>query len=521
MPSVTSHPFGAGALTGNATLNAAQDFLIYELTNSASSDRLLAYAGLPTPTSGFNRTGIDHYQLHDDFVLQSAVPFVRGVSGGNVSVPGNGVAYIDWDGTQGPNFGGWRIAISGQGSSQSSAVGVLIGRLFDTSNADTAAVSGTVRGSSRQAGSSQIFTYDAFFSTERAATPGPAFFGSDSPDNFNLIANTSANERVGNTVTSFQPNVIATRSSGTTSGQSNVALLGYVSGPVQTLDAGDAVLETFLVREDSDCCSSPNPTFPGDFRLETDAATGTLESDGIDMLDLEDDLGEDLEIEVGGSGTGRRIYIDNQTFAAIETSSTNFFHLPNLSGAVTARAYLMTGNMLSHSGFLPAGVELCDCEFITWGFWGGDFEDSSGDHARVHLGTWVAGADVCNGCGLPTSGSATFEGHMLGSVLNNGNLYLAAGNYQQVVNFSPGSAYTFDVTITNFDGQNFASTGNAVFGGQHAAEIVGGGRTLRIRNSFYQGGGGGDSTAEIGGSFMIRGVNYDAAGHIAAGKVTS
>ena len=518
-PTVSSQPFDTSTLTGSAVLNAAEDFVVYELTNSSTGARVLAYAGIPTPTSALNQTGFGFYTLRDDFVLDSGVPFVRGINGGNVSVPGSGDAIIDWDASFGANLLAWRAVISGQGASQTSAIGVLLGRTFSFSNNETAGINGLMRGSSRPSGSNRIFTYNTSIITERASSPSVAFYGANGPDAFNIVPFSSANEFVDNTQSTFQPNTIAMSSTGTVGNRASHTINGYVSGPVQTINSAGAIVSTFLLREASDCCSSPNPTFPGDFVLQTNAVNGTLSFSSFHLLDLEDDLGEELEIDFGGIGIGRGVYIDDTTFAATEEATSNNYRVPSLAmnPSVTARTYLVTGNLLDHSGFLPSGVEFCNCEYVSWGFWGGDFQDTFGNRARTHMGTFAAGADVCNGCQLPTSGVATFNGHMIGNVLNNGDHYLAAGQYQQVVTFAPGSAYTFDVTVTNFDGQNFSKTGNNGFGGQHAAEIISGGRTLRIRNSFFQGGG--DTTAEIAGSFMIRGPNYDAAGNIAASKV--
>ena len=65
---------------------------------------------------------------------------------------------------------------------------------------------------------------------------------------------------------------------------------------------------------------------------------------------------------------------------------------------------------------------------------------------------WVAGelADLTGGllASQPT-GSATYLGHMYGTVLNNGAIYTASGVYQNVWNFDTD---TGAVSLSNFDG---------------------------------------------------------------------
>ena len=106
---------------------------------------------------------------------------------------------------------------------------------------------------------------------------------------------------------------------------------------------------------------------------------------------------------------------------------------------------------------------------------------------------------------------------MIGTVLNNGDAYLAAGGYNQTVNFGPSNSYTFDVDVTSFDGQNFSISGAPGTGGQFAAQATTGGRDLIIRGSFF-GDGNNNPVAEVGGGFNINGANYQASGNFAAAQ---
>lgn len=514
----TSQPFVDDTLIGTGELSADGQFLIYELDEVSFDHRVLAWAGVPTPASAFPTSGISFYTLRDDFVLSSAVPFVRGVSGGNVDVPGQGEAFIDWGAASGPKFGGSRIVIQGSGPSQTSAASLMVGRLFNTDNPQTAFISGSQRGSARLNGGAQSATYQGFFGVDRDGfgSNGNAFFGSDAPDYFTLINADGVVERIGATEIGFNPNVIAQPAVDEVETRSAQTLQGFAGGLVQVVDASGLLAQTYLVENDAAANAGVAPVFPSDVQITTNPADASVTA-AFNLLDL--DSQEDLELDVflGGQFTGASAYLDDFNFGAVEDLSGGQFVAGNLSDPVDPELYFVTASVVDTQGFLPAGVEVCDCDFLTWGFWGGDLTDINGDRATIHLATWVAGGDPCNGCTLPTLGTAIFSGHMIGTVLNNGDVYLAAGGYNQTVNFGPSNSYTFDVDVTSFDGQNFSISGAPGTGGQFAAQATTGGRDLIIRGSFF-GDGNNNPVAEVGGGFNINGANYQASGNFAAAQ---
>ena len=118
---------------------------------------------------------------------------------------------------------------------------------------------------------------------------------------------------------------------------------------------------------------------------------------------------------------------------------------------VTSDTLIMTtANTANVQSFFP-GVTFCECEFTRWGLWSAQSEQA-GFADRVHLGSWVAGR-VPDAVDIPTVGTATYRGHVIASMANNGNQYLAAGNLVNTINFAnrTGSA-----AVTNLDGQNYA-----------------------------------------------------------------
>lgn len=74
----------------------------------------------------------------------------------------------------------------------------------------------------------------------------------------------------------------------------------------------------------------------------------------------------------------------------------------------------------------------CVCAFLNWGVWSVNYVISGGTQQRTHLAGWVSGdlADLTSSvlANQPT-GTATYLGHMYGTVLNNGAIYVASGVY--------------------------------------------------------------------------------------------
>ena len=104
-----------------------------------------------------------------------------------------------------------------------------------------------------------------------------------------------------------------------------------------------------------------------------------------------------------------------------------------------------------------------------------------------------------------------YSGHVVGSVVNNGASYVAAGGFNGSYNFGTN---TGTVAINNFDGRSVAgaiSGSSGIYVGNFATPGV----TGQIQGQFF-----GPMAAETGGSFGIRataGTPYIASG-IFAGK---
>ncbi|WP_310240947.1 FecR domain-containing protein [Rhizobium rosettiformans] len=147
-----------------------------------------------------------------------------------------------------------------------------------------------------------------------------------------------------------------------------------------------------------------------------------------------------------------------------------------LNDRLIAAASDVDGSYLVSSDVVPAKIfaddtssAICNsCSFMTWGWWG---KAASGESSQsVHLGNWIIGKTPEVGR-LPSSGSATYNGNAVGTVLNNGDQYIATGTMRSTMNFG---TRTGDVEITDYDGRDFTSNVNF---GSGAATFSGSGTT--------------------------------------------
>ena len=163
-------------------------------------------------------------------------------------------------------------------------------------------------------------------------------------------------------------------------------------------------------------------------------------------------------------------------------------------------------------------------------FWGGDLELLNENNVRIHLANWVAG-EVLAFSDIPTTGSATYSGHAIGTVVNGGDVYQAVGNFELNFNFATADVGSSTGTITDFDSRDFdlgsvdfsaVPTGENVFTGNitgTSSNAIGIDGTFT--GSFMKGGAPPPALpAEMGGQFSVKsttGPSYGAAG-IFAGK---
>lgn len=133
-----------------------------------------------------------------------------------------------------------------------------------------------------------------------------------------------------------------------------------------------------------------------------------------------------------------------------------------LSDQLIAATSSKDGTYMVSSAAVPAKIfdsntssQICSsCDFMTWGWWG---RNSYGEvDYKVHLGNWIIGETPTDNVVLQQTGTATYNGHAVGTVLTgSGSQYIATGNLTATVDFSEGDGL---IAITNYDGKNFSNS---------------------------------------------------------------
>ncbi|MFT0876247.1 FecR domain-containing protein [Rhodopseudomonas sp. G2_2311] len=156
-------------------------------------------------------------------------------------------------------------------------------------------------------------------------------------------------------------------------------------------------------------------------------------------------------------------------------------------------------------------VTPCDCDYTKWGFWSSG--SNQGPYYDVAQGFWVAGRPPSAG-EVPLSGQASYVGHAVAAIQNDGSRYYAAGVFNNTVNFG---ARTGQVSVTGLDGTNYAGqvsllSGTTGFVGSLAGDV--GSRNMALAGSFFRGVS--SPVGEMGGSLAVSGPGYLGAGIFAA-----
>jgi hypothetical protein len=271
----------------------------------------------------------------------------------------------------------------------------------------------------------------------------------------------------------------------------------------------------------------------GPIAISTDASTNKIQATINATAQSPSSGYNTLNYQFGSvaANAGRRAaFIDDRNFAVLE-SDVNPQQVNGQTLVVNGdptqagKLYLVNANTAPPpASLLPAGAAYCQCQFLQWGYWGGDLltgtptDNTIQRVDRGHINFWAAGVPTpLTDLNTLTSQGAvgTYAGHAIGSVANNGANYVAAGGFNGSYNFGTHAAA---FTISNFDGNTLTAAGTAPLSGANynlngtAART---GMSGTINGTFY-----GPMAAETGGNFTLRstlGVPYIASG-IFAGK---
>jgi hypothetical protein len=217
-----------------------------------------------------------------------------------------------------------------------------------------------------------------------------------------------------------------------------------------------------------------------------------------------------------GTSSDRGSYIDYNNFGAREARNTdaNRTYPTSVNGTQVAehRGAFVTSNTVNAQALFP-NVTFCQCEFTRWGFWSSDTNrTANGNNLSdlVHLGTWAYGP-VAEIGQIPTSGIATYDGHAVASIKSGSAEYVAAGNFQNAVNFGTRSGVA---TVTNLDGRSYSGAVTIANGYNNiAGQLVTSGSapaTLALSGQFSRGTVG--PAGEMLGTVTINGSNYIGSG---------
>jgi hypothetical protein len=501
------------------------------------------FGGLPTtlaqmPTSGLRaqemRSGADDIPFLSDLVTSLAP---GAVAGATISPLFSAYAPVTTGTTATTtdvrsSFMQVSLGISGQGGEQSSLFAGATGFYLREDATDGPVAAGKMRGMYRGNGEER-----PIFATSGLATAdvggASAVFGASAdylvfvPDQMSFNSGNSTITRTNGAGAEFTftgpnsspdyyfvdfarpmaaPTVLSAPS------RTSQTLQGYVGGLVETRTSGGSL-------NAADGMFANENNSPLDVSVTTNATNNRIEA----TFNLTDNTGTGNTFglnfgsttSVGGADSA---FINDALFAASDSSSAPST-INNSSTGVTARGVMVSHAVapIAASSFAPNGVDFCDCNFMQWGWWTSNVSQSSGAGDRFHLSTWVAGV-LPSLAEIPNTGTASYSGHAIGNVNNNGTRYVAMGNFTKNWDFG---TRTGTATISNFDNLtvNFAnsSANGRDFAGSLAAGSTAGVTAATMTGSFFKSPT--DTVAGTGGNFAIAGSNnYQASGTFLAKK---
>jgi hypothetical protein len=525
-----------GPLNGFGLIAPGGDFFAYVFSPEGDSEQVGGViGGVPTPTASFPTTGFGAHGLigiHSPTLL-SATPFVADI---DVERPAVLNAYnspllsVYSANVHVGNIAGAPIpdqraramqasfGVYGQGAGQSSYLGlILAGYTTDYTKPDALGLTGSYQGFLRASASERVVSLQSAVSTLETGT-GTAIFGANAaymalgPDAL-VTTGVNASERTPQAA-ARQPHESLTPTNdyypvalalpvpvpeGIGTRRTSRTLSGYAASNVEVRNAFGDFYEYGLRNLD-----------PADVSITTNANTNLVQAT-IRML-ANGDAGKDVTLPLGGLTPGATVtsaFIDDANFAMTHSATAGATYFEG--NPATARVIAVTQSTVPVQNFLPEGVTFCSCEYLTWGYWAGEVRYTSGPRAgetdRMHLGTWVAG-ELSSVAQIPVTGTASYTGHVVGNVANNGQHYLAAGAFQHSWNFG---SRTGTLAITKFDGVNFTGTSSAPLTPRDfSGTFTGGGRFGELNGSFFRSPT--DPVAYQAGSFRILGELYKAHG---------
>jgi hypothetical protein len=320
----------------------------------------------------------------------------------------------------------------------------------------------------------------------------------------------------------------------------NTTLTGYVGGIMRTTEGGmDA---SFIV--------SGVTQSPGDVTIQLDPTTSRMQANfHVARLAGDTSSFNTGQYQFGSLDTAhpaRGAYLDYDTFGGLDalevtnqsTGATSpKSRINNQSVTTSNGAFLRANNAVAQKLLRTAaeGATRCDCEYTRWGMWTANTKrgpSSNPVDERSHLNFWVAGQRPGSQMDIPTTGMASYQGHVIANVKNGGNSYISSVNFTNTVDFAAGTLdfrvgepgyqsldnYTYQGQLTlKADRRDFGGSlagSPYVAGGGATTSVTGNTRNMTMDGSFFKG----ISTpwGEMGGNVNVTGTGTQS-GYIASG----
>ncbi len=424
------------------------------------------------------------------------------------------------------------VLFSGQGSAQTSTAVVQGGVVTTLQSSGAPIIFGGVRGV--EATATELETMTSHISSVVDAN-GNSLYGTNTITGFTLdqtkFNKVSDTNLIRTTPDPNQPQAIETEGVGAsfpeTYGFAQPAVAMAVPAGVGTSRTTQTLTGFFGGTMTTTATTTPY-AITGTASIATDSSANTLTAAFTSDPLTSSKTGGVTAIKMNFGGQAS-IFIDDKIFGAFEDQATpqqiNGQQL--VVGGDTTQAsqlYLLSSPTAAlPTSLLPSGVSYCQCQFLQWGYWGGDLLTGNATNNLVsridhgHINFWVAGVPTSVG-DLNTLASqstvGTYTGHAIGSVFNAGSNYVAVGGFNGIYNFGTQIG---TMNVTNFDGNPTLSvTGSApLTGGKYTFSLTQPGVAGSLTGSFF-----GPKAAETGGNFAFQrtiGPTYIASG-IFAGK---
>lgn len=172
------------------------------------------------------------------------------------------------------------------------------------------------------------------------------------------------------------------------------------------------------------------------------------------------------------------------------------------------------GTAVAQAASQAVGTQFCQCDYTKWGLWAAETTRTGSNNSTVRDTAemfWVAGRLPGSASDVPTTGSATYVGHAIANIANGGQSYVAAGQFQNNVNFGTRVG---NVTISNLDSTNYSGQVSLLAGDPRyfAGSLSGNNayRSMTLTGNFFQGRT--SPVGEMGGGVSISGYNYTGGG---------